>query len=164
MSERASAIIVSKRHLLLMHRIRTSQDFYVFPGGHIEEGESAEEACIREVQEETGLQTAWLRAAFDYAPPVSAPAALIRPPRLAHYFFVRTHPGNLILTGPEVQKQSEENRYLLEWVPLAQIGRYNLRPEAVRDALAALLGQYGPMREASDLALYREQLQEILKT
>lgn len=152
MEDRASAIILRQRHLLLIHRIRTEQEFYVFPGGHIEEGESAEEACIREVLEETGLQTAWLSHAFDYA--VAA--------RMAHYFFVQVSPGLLNLGGPEVNKRSEKNRYLLEWLPLVQISQLNLRPEPVRDALAAIRARVGAIVDATDLAQYREQLQEIL--
>jgi 8-oxo-dGTP diphosphatase len=153
MADRASAIIISKRHILLIHRIRASQEYYVFPGGHIEEGENAEEACTREVLEETGLHTAWLQPAFDYTVQN----------RMAHYFFVQIHPGTLTLSGPEALKRSEQNRYLLEWIPLVKVSEYNLRPEAVRDAIARVIAEDGPVREAQDLALHQERLQEILQ-
>jgi 8-oxo-dGTP diphosphatase len=153
MEDRASAIIISKRHILLIHRIRANQEFYVFPGGHIEEGENAEEACVREVLEETGLRTAWLQPAFDHA--ISN--------KMAHYFFVQIHPGTLTLSGPEAMKRSEQNRYLLEWIPLVKVGEYNLRPQAVRDAIAKVIAENGLVREASDLAQHQEQLKEILQ-
>ncbi len=151
-SDRASAIIISKRHILLIHRVRAQRDYYVFPGGHVEEGESAEEACIREVQEETGLDTAWIQFAFDYSDPK----------KTSHYFFVEIIPGTLALTGPELQKQSEENRYMLEWVPLVKVGELSLQPEAVKNALVRVTTEDGPVREARDLALRQEKLQEIL--
>jgi 8-oxo-dGTP diphosphatase len=153
MGDRASAIIISKRHILLIHRIRSGQDYYAFPGGHIEKGESAEEACVREVLEETGLNTAWLQPAFDY----------VNNSRVAHYFFVQIHPGIITLGGPEALKRSENNRYLLEWIPLAQLGKYDLRPNAIRDAIGKVIAEDGPVREAQDLALHQERLQEIIQ-
>lgn len=154
MGDRAAAIIISKQRILLIHRIRVLKEYYVFPGGHIEEGESAEEACIREVLEETGLDTAWLQFAFDFPGPT----------RIAHYFFVQVRPGTLALIGPEVLKQSEENRYLQEWIPLAKIGEINLRPAAVQNALVKVTAEDGPAHEARDLALCRERLLEILQS
>lgn len=152
-ADRASAIIISKRHILLIHRIREGQEFYVFPGGHIEAGESAEEACVREVLEETGLHTAWVQPAFDYA--IAS--------RFAHFFFVEIHPGTMTVGGPEALKRSEKNRYLLEWLPLVKLGEYSLRPEAVRDAIEKVVAEYGPVREARDLALHQGRLQAILE-
>ena len=152
MADRSVAIILSKRHILLIHRIRADREYYVLPGGHIEAGESAEEACTREVLEETGLQIAWMQPAFDYA--VGE--------RMGHYFFVQVQPGTLNLGGPEALKRSEENRYLLQWIPLAQVGGINLQPAAVRDAIARTIAEDGPVREISDLALRRERLQAIL--
>ena len=52
---RAAAIIVKDGKILLMHRTRNGQEFYVFPGGGVEEGETNEEACAREISEETTL-------------------------------------------------------------------------------------------------------------
>jgi 8-oxo-dGTP pyrophosphatase MutT (NUDIX family) len=162
MEDRASAIIISKRHILLIHRIRAQREFYVFPGGHIEEGESAEEACAREVVEETGLQIASLEFAFSHPDAEGGEKTRGEPTRMAHYFFVQVNPGSMALSGPETRKKSETNRYLLEWIPLVQVGAINLRPPAVQRALAQVAAENGPLYEASDLALRRERLLEIL--
>jgi 8-oxo-dGTP diphosphatase len=152
MVDRAAAIIISKRHILLIHRIRTGQDYYVFPGGRMEEGESAEQTLVREVLEETGLHTAWVQPAFSHPLPT----------RMAHYFFVQVHPGTMSLGGPEIEKQSSENRYVHEWVLLSRLGGINLHPADVRDAIVRVMAEDGPVREARDLALRRDRMQAIL--
>lgn len=53
---RAAAIILHEDKVLLMHRNRKGFDYYVFPGGGVEEGETVEEAVVREVEEETCLK------------------------------------------------------------------------------------------------------------
>ena len=55
MKNRATAIILRNGKLLLLHRQKPGRDYYILPGGGVELDESFEEACIREVKEETGL-------------------------------------------------------------------------------------------------------------
>lgn len=152
MADRASAIILSKRHILLIHRIRAEREFFVFPGGKIETGESAAEACVREVLEETGLHVAWIEPAFDYA----------TPEQMGHYFFIQVEPGTLAFSGPEIEKQSGQNRYVLEWQPLSALSTLPLQPAAVRDAIASVITEHAPVREAQDLALRRDRIIAIL--
>ena len=47
------AIITREKEILLMHEIVGDQ--WMLPGGGREEGETPEECCVREVEEETGL-------------------------------------------------------------------------------------------------------------
>ena len=53
---RAIAIIVTDGKVLLIHRISHGKEYYVFPGGGVENGETVEQAVLREVQEETSLE------------------------------------------------------------------------------------------------------------
>ena len=47
------AVIVRDGMILLIHE--TVSGWWVIPGGGIEEGETPEECCIREAEEETGI-------------------------------------------------------------------------------------------------------------
>lgn len=53
--DRATAVIKEDDKFLLIHRIKPDNDYYVFPGGGVEKGETIEGAFKREVYEEVGL-------------------------------------------------------------------------------------------------------------
>lgn len=55
MRNRAAVVIVKDEQVCLIKRVVKDSVYYVFPGGGIEEGESPEEAAVREAYEELGL-------------------------------------------------------------------------------------------------------------
>jgi 8-oxo-dGTP diphosphatase len=61
MRVRAGAILIEEKKVVLIERFRAGRHYYTFPGGGVDEGESAEQAAVREMQEETGLQVALIR-------------------------------------------------------------------------------------------------------
>ncbi|MEI8328023.1 MAG: NUDIX domain-containing protein [Candidatus Taylorbacteria bacterium] len=52
---RATAIVIRDGHALLIHR-KNEKEYFVFPGGGVEKGETPERAVIREVMEETSIE------------------------------------------------------------------------------------------------------------
>lgn len=52
---RAAVVIVENGRVALIRRVRAGRVYYLFPGGRVEEGESPEEAAVREAREELGV-------------------------------------------------------------------------------------------------------------
>ena len=122
MNERAAAIIINNGSLLLMHRKKVDKEYYVLPGGNVESGETPEEACIREVKEETGLMITLEKKL----------ASIDNNGRTEHYFLTSDVQGNLAIGKPESERQSPDNQYSLEWISLEHIEHINLQPTVIR--------------------------------
>ena len=58
MRTRAGIILIENDKVALIERHRAGLDYYVFPGGGMDEGETPEEAAVREAFEELGVEVA----------------------------------------------------------------------------------------------------------
>ena len=132
MRSRAVAVVIRAGHLLVIGRRKNGRVYAVLPGGGVESDESAEQACLRELLEETGLHG-------------DGPAALTvpaQPGSIAHYFSVTVTQDELRLGGPERERAGADDVYQPRWVPLDAIEDIGLVPaEAVLAISAALLRQ-----------------------
>ena len=111
MKNRAAAIIIQNAKLLVFHRQKPNRDYYILPGGGVELEESFEEACIREVKEETGLEVLSLQLARKY----------ITLEKQENYYIARVSAGEPVLGGAEAERQSPEDHYAFEWVDAEQL-------------------------------------------
>lgn len=55
MRVRAGIVLIKDNKVALIERHRAGLDYYVFPGGGMDEGETPEQAAIRETMEELGI-------------------------------------------------------------------------------------------------------------
>ena len=55
---RAGIVLIEDNKVALIERHRAGLHYFVFPGGGVDEGESLEQAAIRETMEELGLEVA----------------------------------------------------------------------------------------------------------
>lgn len=111
---RAAAIVINGEHVALIARTETDgRLYYEVPGGGVEPGESLEEACLRELWEETGLRGA-----------ISRKLAIVsRRGRKQHYFLVETD-GRAFATsqGPEYTELTLMGRtFEPEWLPVEDL-------------------------------------------
>lgn len=56
MRVRAGAVLIENGKVALIERLRAGKHYFVFPGGGVDEGETPEQAAVREMEEETGLR------------------------------------------------------------------------------------------------------------
>lgn len=56
MRTRAGIVLIEDNKVALIERHRAGLDYFVFPGGGVDEGESPEQAAVREAMEELGVE------------------------------------------------------------------------------------------------------------
>jgi ADP-ribose pyrophosphatase YjhB (NUDIX family) len=126
--ERAVAVIVHGERLLVIHRRKNGTEYFTLPGGGVEDGETVEQACLREVLEETGLEATLGRhlTTFENAG------------RTEHYHLVEAPIGDPMLGGPEARINSPENLYTLLWVSLDELAGIDLKPPTAKELILQL--------------------------
>jgi len=65
-SKMSRGVVFVDGKLLVIKRVKEEKEYYVLPGGHADEGESARDAVAREVQEETGVKCEPVRLLYKY--------------------------------------------------------------------------------------------------
>ncbi|HTY44129.1 MAG TPA: NUDIX domain-containing protein, partial [Patescibacteria group bacterium] len=118
------AIILANGKILLIHRFNNGEEYYVPPGGHIEKGESEEEALLREIKEETGLNAEIDKKLWVFKNPIDKSKN--------HFFLVTKFMGRLHLGGPELKRSTKNNRYTLEWHDLKDIFKLPILPKIAK--------------------------------
>ncbi len=126
MRTRSVGIIIKGRNILLIKRNKNGELFYVLPGGGVKEGETPENACIREIKEETTLQVNRLQEFYIIEDKEN--------PEI--YFLITDFIG--LPQADDFKKKSPSNTYDLEWLPLSQLASIDLRPEIISRIIATL--------------------------
>ena len=137
MAERVRAIIVKDGKIILIKRTKPNSTYWVFPGGRVEAGETKQQALVREVKEELGLDI----AVKDLL--TSLPSAHPEMLDTTEYFFIAEIIGGQLGfgTGPEYQHESNYlGSYKLEWVEISELSKIDLRPVEVRDLVIEKYG------------------------
>ncbi|MDA3644731.1 NUDIX domain-containing protein [Saccharopolyspora indica] len=145
---RAVAVVVDGRRALVIKRYLRRESaaacamcgntpgcpghrYAVLPGGHVEDGESAEDAAVRELAEETTLRARIGRLLWTGQ----------HNGRPASYFLMADVSGTAVLSGSEARAHSPDNSFELAWVTADEFERLNLHPADIRDPLTRLLSR-----------------------
>lgn len=116
---------------VIARRARTGKMEWCLPKGHIEAGEDAPTAAVREIQEETGIEGKVICpiASIEYW--FTSPHNRIH--KVVHHFLVEATGGQISVEG-DPDHEAEE----AAWIPLDKVGRVLAYPNERRIVKAAL--------------------------
>jgi len=127
---RSAAVIIKDGMVLLIHRFRDGIEFFVLPGGTVEEGETLEQAAIREVKEETSLDVKIDKKLWQHLNIHGNDV-----PKMHHYFLMKGIVGEIELGGEEKEINSKENSFVLEWHDLKKLSELPIKPDFAKEKL-----------------------------
>jgi len=130
---RASVILVNEfRRILVMQHIREHAVYWVLPGGGVDIGESVEDAGVREIREELGVDCDIER--------VVAVGELITPERHVVDFYIL---GKL-LSNDDFEIFHDEGIGEVKWIDRDSIEGLELLPPDVKSLLIEIMGTGNP--------------------
>jgi len=135
---RATAVVLdnAKENLLMIRRLKDGQEYYVLPGGHVEEGESSEDAVLRELKEETSVSAELVKKIFEFScePSISSYNGEGR----IHQFFVCKYLSGIPVLMPnseEKARMTADNIYEPIWFPICKMPDVKIWPEEAKELL-----------------------------
>ena len=130
MPQRAVGVIIKENKILLMRRMKNGQEYYVFPGGGVKEGESTETAIIREIREELSLDAKIDKLLFE----------IENQGRQEYYYLIKEFSGKPQLGGEEKQRMNQDNQYYPVWIEFNKLNDLdNLYPKSARKKIVEIL-------------------------
>lgn len=116
---RVCAMIILENKILAMHDERSP--YFYLPGGRVSMGETAEQAVIREIQEELGItpkiiRPVWLNQAF-----FTEDVDNLRYHELCIYFLIDISKTDLLENGETFTKTEGKHTHVFEWLEFSRL-------------------------------------------
>ncbi|MST04279.1 MAG: NUDIX domain-containing protein [Candidatus Pacebacteria bacterium] len=124
---RAVAVILNGDNIALLHQIKNGKEYYVFPGGGVEVGESVEEAVLREAIEETSLTVKIEKFLYHYS----------YDDNTENIFYLCRYVSGILKLGEaneaEGMRRNRQNFYEPVWIPIKELSKTLVYPLEARD-------------------------------
>jgi len=127
MRTRAGIILIEDDKVALIERHRAKLDYYVFPGGGVDEGETPEQGAIRETLEELGVDVE-----------IKRKVAIIHFDQSIQFYYLVERVGGEFGTGTGEEftdadpNDPEEGIYIPIWMPIEELSQHEkIYPEGV---------------------------------
>lgn len=142
--DRASAIIQYDNGMIVIKRIKgydkNKEEYYTIPGGGREEGETIEEATIREIKEELGIDINLTDKCYE-----------IQSQDRKQYFYIAEYKAGKIGSGQGEEMTNVDyekyGRYISEIVPINEISKINLLPDEIKNIIVSNLNEIFKLEE-----------------
>lgn len=129
MRKAVRAIIVRDGQMLVMHRNKFGHEYYTLLGGGIKGGETAEDALVREIAEESGFRVTGGRLVF---------IEEAGNPYGTQYIYLCEAEGTtpqLHPDAPETSIFALGNKHIPMWLPITELGNLEFRTAILQKAL-----------------------------
>ena len=119
MRTRAGIVLIEDHKVALIERHRAGLDYFVFPGGGVEEGETLEQGAIREAMEELGVEVS-----------LKQKVAVIHFYQSTQHYFLAGSVGGKFGTGTGEEYDdvdpdaSGEGVYIPVWMPIDELPQH----------------------------------------
>lgn len=119
MRMRAGIVLIEEDKVALIERHRAGLEYYVFPGGGVDEGETPQHAAIREAMEELGVEVA-----------LKQKVAVIRFDQSTQIYFLVERVGGEFGTGIGEEftdadpNDPQEGIYIPAWMPIDELPQH----------------------------------------
>lgn len=130
--------MIEENKLALIERHRAGKHYFSFPGGGVDEGETYEQAAVREMEEELGLQVKVVRKIAD----------VFLNGKQQHYFLVEKIGGEFGTgTGEEYGRYDPAyGTYRPLWMPVGEIIFHNVVPRLLAEFIFRSVKEGWPAR------------------
>ncbi|RJO60277.1 NUDIX domain-containing protein [candidate division WS5 bacterium] len=130
--KRVRSVIIRDKKVLAIKRTKPEAIYWVIPGGGTKESETNEQALMREVREELGVDIKIKDLLLEM------PSRKLETIGQKEYFYYCEILSGVLGSGqgPEFKRDSQYvGKYDIEWLDIANLNNFDLRPEEIKNLI-----------------------------